>query len=204
MYHLEKFTREDIPQLISWIPDAKTLLIWSGSGYDWPIDRDQLEQTLLKANNSNSKYLLLKFLLDKSVVGYIELRKLDSDEKTARIGRVIIDPKIRGRGLGKEIINTVEAFVFSNNPDDELFSVRFSLVGENQGNYILSSINAISNIYEYVEPVAGIPQGNYEPIVQLIAPTKLQIAVVNGSYKPTEKTTVNFEIAGSKIGRAHV
>ncbi|NHZ86754.1 MAG: GNAT family N-acetyltransferase [Planctomycetia bacterium] len=110
MYQLEKFTREDIPQLISWIPDAKTLLIWSGSGYDWPIDRDQLEQTLLKANNSNSKYLLLKFLLDKSVVGYIELRKLDSDEKTARIGRVIIDPNMRGKGLGKEIINTVKEY----------------------------------------------------------------------------------------------
>ncbi|MBN4070154.1 hypothetical protein JYT76_00550 [Olleya sp. AH-315-F22] len=98
----------------------------------------------------------------------------------------------------KEIINTVEAFVFSNNPDDELFSVKFSLVGENLGNYIISSINAISNIYEYVEPISGIPQGNYEPIVRLIAPTKLQIAVVNGSYKPTEKTTVNFEFAGSK------
>ncbi|RLD29108.1 MAG: hypothetical protein DRI75_04485 [Bacteroidetes bacterium] len=98
----------------------------------------------------------------------------------------------------KEFINSVEAFVFSNNPDDELFSVKFSLVGENQGNYIISSINAISNIYEYIEPIAGIPQGNFAPIVQLIAPIKLQIAVVNGSYKPSEKTNINFELSGSK------
>ena len=98
----------------------------------------------------------------------------------------------------KELIDGVEAFVFSNNPDDELFSVRFSLVGANQGNYIITSTNAIANIFEYVSPVAGVPQGNYEPIVQLIAPTKLQMAAVNGSYKPTEKTTIYFEIAGSK------
>lgn len=98
----------------------------------------------------------------------------------------------------KELIDGIEAFVFSNNPDDELFSVRFSLVGANQGNYIITSTNAIANIFEYVSPIAGVPQGNYEPIVQLIAPTKLQMAVVNGSYKPTEKTTINFEIAGSK------
>jgi hypothetical protein len=98
----------------------------------------------------------------------------------------------------KEIIDGVEAFVFSNNPEDQLFSVRFSLVGANQGHYIISSTNAIANIFEYVSPIAGVPQGNYEPIVQLIAPTKLQMAVVNGSYKPTEKTTINFEIAGSK------
>jgi len=98
----------------------------------------------------------------------------------------------------KEFINGVEAFVFSNNPDDDLFSVKFYLVGENQGNYIISSIDAISNIYEYVEPIAGVLQGNYEPIVQLIAPTKLQMAVVNGNYKPTEKTTIDFEVSGSK------
>jgi hypothetical protein len=98
----------------------------------------------------------------------------------------------------KVVINTVEVFVFSNNPNDDLFSVKFSLVGENQGNYILSSINAISNIYEYVVPIAGIPQGNFEPIIQLIAPTKFQIALINGSYRPSEKTTINFELAGSK------
>ena len=98
----------------------------------------------------------------------------------------------------KELIGTDEIFVFSNNPDDELFSVRFTLVGTNQGNYILSNNNAISNIYEYVAPIGGVPQGNYEPVTQLVAPERLQIAVLNGQYKPTEKTDVFFELAGSK------
>ena len=98
----------------------------------------------------------------------------------------------------KELLNGIETFVFSNNPDDALFSVRFTLVGNNQGNYIISSINAITTIYEYIEPIAGIPQGNYEPIVQLVAPNKLQLAVLNGSYAPTKKTAIGFEIAGSK------
>lgn len=98
----------------------------------------------------------------------------------------------------KELVDGEEIFVFSNNPEDELFSVRFTLVGNNQGNYILSNSNAVSNIYEYVAPVGGIPQGNYEPIIQLIAPERLQIAVLNGRYKPSEKTNIFFEMAGSK------
>lgn len=97
----------------------------------------------------------------------------------------------------KEFINGVEAFVFSNNPDDDLFSVVFTLVGANQGDYIISSINAISTIYEYVAPLNGIPQGSYAPVVQLVAPTKLQMLVVNGTYEPTEKTRMDFELAGS-------
>ena len=98
----------------------------------------------------------------------------------------------------KEIVGTEEIFVFSNNPNDELFSVRFTLVGTNQGNYVLSNTNTISNIFEYVAPIAGISQGNYEPVTQLIAPERLQIAVLNGHYQPTEKTDVFFELAGSK------
>ncbi|MCB0444656.1 MAG: hypothetical protein KDC68_03160, partial [Gelidibacter sp.] len=98
----------------------------------------------------------------------------------------------------KELIDGAEAFVFSNNPDDELFSVKFTLVGANQGDYILANSNAVSNIYEYVSPVSGVPQGNYAPIVKLIAPTKLQVAVVNGTYKPTQRTDIYFEVAGSK------
>ncbi|WCO01440.1 hypothetical protein [Psychroserpens ponticola] len=98
----------------------------------------------------------------------------------------------------KDLVGGEEIFVFSNNPEDELFSVRFTQVGINQGNYIIVNSNAISNIFEYVPPIGGMPQGSYEPIVQLIAPVKLQVAVVNGTYKPTEKTDVLFEIAGSR------
>ena len=99
----------------------------------------------------------------------------------------------------KEIAaNGDEIFVFSNDPEDQLFSVRFSLVPENQGNYVISTQSAISRIFEYVPPVDGIPQGNYEPIIQLNAPTKLQVGGLNGSYRPTERTMVNFEVAGSQ------
>ncbi len=98
----------------------------------------------------------------------------------------------------KETITGVERFVFSSNPNDALFQVRFSLVGDNNGNYVLTNTNAISNIYEYVAPISGILQGNYEPIIQLIAPTKLQMAVVNTEYNPNNKTKINFELAGSK------
>ena len=98
----------------------------------------------------------------------------------------------------KELIGGEEIFVFSNDPEDELFSVRFTLVGANQGNYVLSNTNTINNIFEYVAPIAGVLQGNYEPITQLVAPERLQIVVLNGRYQPTEKTNIFFELAGSK------
>ena len=98
----------------------------------------------------------------------------------------------------KSTENGVDFFEFSNNPDDELFLVKFTAVGSQQGNYKIRSSNAISNIYEYVAPISGVKQGDFEPIVQLVAPVKLQVAVVNGAFKPNEKTAVEFEFATSK------
>lgn len=90
-----------------------------------------------------------------------------------------------------------EAFEYSNNPTDELYNVKFTLVGNNLGNYILTNSSAIGKIYQYVAPVSGVPQGNYEPIVRLIAPTKIQIATVLGKFNPSEKTTIDFEVGVS-------
>lgn len=97
----------------------------------------------------------------------------------------------------KELLNGEEIFIFSNNPDDELYNVRFSLVGENQGDYVISSTSAISRIFEYIAPVDGIPQGNYAPVIRLDAPIKLQIGGFNGSYLPNERSQIDFELAGS-------
>ena len=97
----------------------------------------------------------------------------------------------------KETLDGVEIFVFSNNPEDELFNVRFSAVGENRGNYVISVSDAINRIFEYVPPIDGIPQGDFEPIIQLNPPEKIQIGGINGNYHPSDKTNIDFEIAGS-------
>lgn len=118
------------------------------------------------------------------------------DDRTQMVAPSEVEESINENRIlyKKELIGAVEAFVFSNDPNDTLYRVTFTQVGANQGDYILGSTNAINNIYEY----AGTLQGNYAPIVQLIAPTKLQIAVVNGDYRPTKKTDIGFEIAASK------
>ncbi|MEL1255088.1 hypothetical protein AAEO57_14965 [Flavobacterium sp. DGU38] len=97
--------------------------------------------------------------------------------------------------LYKKIIeNSVEIYQYSENPEDVLYNVKFSLVGANSGNYVIKNANSVERIYEYAAPVNGILQGNYDPIVQLVAPMKLQAATFLGKYNPNEKTLVDFEI----------
>ena len=41
----------------------------------------------------------------------------------------------------KEMIDNIEIFIYSNNPDDDLYDVDFTNVGQNQGDYILLTNN---------------------------------------------------------------
>lgn len=93
----------------------------------------------------------------------------------------------------KVLVGTEEVFEFSRDENDQLFNVSFTNVGANQGDYILDQTLANGNVFAY----AGENLGNYNPITQLIAPTKLQVAVVNSSYKPNEKTVIDAELAFS-------
>ncbi|WP_343330898.1 hypothetical protein [Polaribacter staleyi] len=94
--------------------------------------------------------------------------------------------------LYKKVLNgTEEVFEYSTNTSDDLYTVTFSNVGNNLGDYILDKTTAIGNIFLFV----GKNLGNYKPIIRLIPPTKSQLFIVQSSYNPSNKTTINTEVA---------
>ena len=83
----------------------------------------------------------------------------------------------------KIIIDGVEVFEYSDNPEEELYQVNFTYVGNNNGNYIQTNVEINGKVFQYVPPIEGIRQGNYEPIRQLIPPKRLQLYTLNSAYK---------------------
>ena len=97
--------------------------------------------------------------------------------------------------------NNEEIFEVSTNPLDALFSVNFSFIGVNQGDYILKQSTTNGRIFEYVDPINGIKKGSYSPVVQLVAPDKLQVAVVNSTFTPNDKSEIKTEVALSNYDK---
>lgn len=121
------------------------------------------------------------------------LKNAGNDPEQMVAPSAYLDSYSENKILYKKVwIAGVEVFEFSNNPEDELYNVRFSLVGNNNGDYILTNNQAVGKIYQYIEPLGGIPQGNYQPIIRLVAPEKIQIATVLGGYH-SEKTKIDIE-----------
>jgi len=85
-------------------------------------------------------------------------------------------------------------FVFSTDSLTPKFRVNFTLLGLGKGNYKLK-LNATANgrVFEYVAPINGILQGDYEPITLLVTPKKQQLLTLNTNYKLGKRTSIFTE-----------
>lgn len=119
---------------------------------------------------------------DPNRVGY-ELR-----QKTIRIG-------------GRD--STVQVLVFSQNPEAQLFSARFTDLGQGNGNYQRRTDPRNGRIYEYVEPdsITGAMRGRFEPVNRLIAPEKQQMTSAGILHRFSANTQLAGEVTLSNFDR---
>jgi len=88
-------------------------------------------------------------------------------------------------------------FVYSTNPDSARYSLGFSFVGENRGDYIIAGTNTNGRSYSWIAPVNGVRQGNYEPVVLLITPKMQQLFTLGTTYQIDSFKKVSVELGAS-------
>ena len=113
---LEKFTYEEIPQLISWIPNKEFLLQWAGPSYTLELLENQLKNDInimIKENSSNIMFSA-KLIESNETVGHIQLLGIDKINMSARIGRVLVGGiENRNKGIGLHMINSILDIAFN-------------------------------------------------------------------------------------------
>lgn len=95
----------------------------------------------------------------------------------------------------------VEYIEFSTNPEEANYSARFSFVGAGNGQYVIDNEQiANERVYRWVgiDSLTCQPRGDYEPIVQLVAPKQQQMFTFGGDYTFGEDAFISAEVAASR------
>ncbi|MCB9275668.1 MAG: hypothetical protein H6564_16600 [Lewinellaceae bacterium] len=94
----------------------------------------------------------------------------------------------------------IQYLQFSTNPDSAHYTARFSYVGPGNGQYTLDTEKAANErVYRWVGYGAGCsPLGDYEPVVQLVAPRQQQMVVLGGRYAFSRQSALTAEVAMSR------
>lgn len=88
-------------------------------------------------------------------------------------------------------------FEYSFDSTEALYFVSFTQVGQGRGNYKLASSGSNGRVYAWIAPIDGIPQGDYEPVQQIIAPSKMQLYNLQLGYDFNKNNKIKAEVAVS-------
>ncbi len=137
----------------------------------------------------NEKIELLQNIgddLDNAVVPNITEQEFDEDFILYAKKDSVVDGQI------------YEVYYYSRNEDSAHYRLGFSLIGEQKGNYVESNNLANGKVYQWVAPVNGVPQGRYEPIVQLAAPESKQMVTSGIEIRHSKQSASKLEVAWSR------
>ncbi|MCY7409309.1 MAG: hypothetical protein LH473_03480 [Chitinophagales bacterium] len=84
-------------------------------------------------------------------------------------------------------------YVYSTDPLNAHYDVRFSYVGSGKGNYKISGNLVNGRVYYWIAPINGITQGDYEPITPIIAPQLTQLLTTGVDYKLNKNSMITWE-----------
>ncbi len=108
---------------------------------------------------------------------------------------IVIKKQINPLQFVYERVTFRNIFVYTISPykNDSAYHVAFGNVGQNNGNYVQIQSPANGSVYEWVEPVNGVKQGSFEPVIPLVAPTKKQMLTLISEYKTSQTGLLGIE-----------
>lgn len=148
-------------------------------------EQDNKNQSLQQELNQSERNLLTRIgdNLDSAVISGIDTVNFDNGEVLYKL---------------VDTMGFSNVLVYSKNPDSAIYRARFSNVGSNRGNYNQIRSDANGRVFEWVAPLNGVPQGEYEPVIRLVTPKQRQMVNLGGEYALTENTSIKLEGAYTK------
>ena len=86
-----------------------------------------------------------------------------------------------------------DVYVYTPVADSINYSLKFSFVGANRGNYVKASTAANGQVFNWVAPLDDVPQGSYEPVIPLVTPKTSQMLVAGFTHSFDPRHVLNME-----------
>lgn len=105
----------DFGVMKEWSVSPEYLKTWAGPSLSYPLDDRQLSRYLEGANHPAESDLLVYCAVRREtgqVVGHISLSMIDRENQSARISRVIVDPREQGQGIGLQMVREALRIAF--------------------------------------------------------------------------------------------
>ena len=116
MIRLEIFTSRDIERLINWIKSDDLLFQWTGTAFEFPLDKKRFLKHVKESEAYESNKLIFKVVNNgnSKAIGHGEICNIDLINKSARLARILIGvDEYKGKGYCTELIKELLKYSFN-------------------------------------------------------------------------------------------
>jgi RimJ/RimL family protein N-acetyltransferase len=112
MIRLRPFKISDAEYLINWVGEERQFTMWSAGKFEYPLTKEQLIK--YKEIYENDEHGWIFTALDEigKPVGHFIMRMVDYQKQSVHLGFIIVNPEIRGKGYGKEMVSLGVKYAF--------------------------------------------------------------------------------------------
>jgi hypothetical protein len=147
-------------------------------------------------NNNDAKNSQINQILDPKQKQF--LTELGDSVQRAFYPSAIVDTFAAGKILYEKVYIGLDSFYrYSTDPQVAKYNLSFVDVRQGNGNYVPDFNGANGKVYKYVPPVGNVKQGQYDPVLILVAPRLQQIVNLGVDYVIDKNTLVKAEVATS-------
>ncbi len=102
---LRTYKEDDAKEILNWIKNEREFRLWSADRYEkYPASPEDINNNYLRSSKISEFYPLT--LEDNGkIIGHLILRNPGENKEVIRMGFIIVDNSIRGKGYGKTLIN---------------------------------------------------------------------------------------------------
>lgn len=117
MLRLRPYKQNDSKTIAEWLKEEDVFLKWGGKLFgDFPISAEIIDEKYRNKNGgceeSDNFYPWVAIDEENNVVGHFIMRYLHGDNRIIRFGWVIVDDKKRGKGYGKQMLQSGLKYAF--------------------------------------------------------------------------------------------
>lgn len=112
MLRLRPYKLSDAKYIVNWLKDEEAFVMWCANKFKYPLTEEQLNEYKGNYEQDENGWLITAINEKGTPVGHVLMRMADYENESIHLGFIIVDPAIRGKGYGKEMLRLVIKYAF--------------------------------------------------------------------------------------------